>query len=89
MVLMLRLERAMDRVIAIIALVIAACIPLAADDVVRSFARADLGLPAELTTPEMRIDTVAICGAAYQGLGVPACIASGRQAARSILGVLS
>ena len=71
MVLMLRLERAMDRVIAIIALVIAACIPLAADDVVRSFARADLGLPAELTTPEMRIDTVAIAGgeAVTDGMG--------------------
>ncbi len=61
----------MDRVIAIIALVIAACIPLAADDVVRSFARADLGLPAELTTPEMRIDTVAIAGgeAVTDGMG--------------------
>jgi oxygen-dependent protoporphyrinogen oxidase len=32
---------------------------------------------------------VAVAGAAYQGVGIPACIASGRTAARSVLGSLT
>jgi oxygen-dependent protoporphyrinogen oxidase len=28
---------------------------------------------------------LALCGAAYDGVGVPACIASGRAAARAVL----
>jgi oxygen-dependent protoporphyrinogen oxidase len=36
-----------------------------------------------------RLGSLAICGAAYRGVGVPACVASGREAARRILKVVS
>ena len=32
-----------------------------------------------------RIDGIELCGAAYTGVGVPACVASGRAAARRLL----
>jgi oxygen-dependent protoporphyrinogen oxidase len=31
----------------------------------------------------------AVAGAAYHGVGVPACVGSGRRAARRVLGALS
>jgi oxygen-dependent protoporphyrinogen oxidase len=33
-----------------------------------------------------RIGRLAVAGAAYRGVGIPACIAGGRQAAREVLG---
>jgi len=33
-----------------------------------------------------RFDGLEVCGAAYSGVGVPACVASGRMAARRLLG---
>ena len=32
-----------------------------------------------------RLDGVAVAGAAYHGVGIPACVASGRAAARALL----
>jgi oxygen-dependent protoporphyrinogen oxidase len=32
-----------------------------------------------------RLPAVAVAGAAYRGVGVPACIAGGREAARSVI----
>jgi oxygen-dependent protoporphyrinogen oxidase len=36
-----------------------------------------------------RLPAVAVAGASYRGVGVPACIASGREAARSVLAALA
>ena len=35
-----------------------------------------------------RLPALAVAGAAYRGVGVPACIGSGRDAARSVLGAM-
>lgn len=36
-----------------------------------------------------RLPSVALCGAAYHGVGIPACVGGGRAAARSLLAALS
>jgi oxygen-dependent protoporphyrinogen oxidase len=35
-----------------------------------------------------RLPGLAVAGSAYRGVGIPACIGSGREAARSVLGAL-
>jgi oxygen-dependent protoporphyrinogen oxidase len=36
-----------------------------------------------------RLPAMTIAGSAYRGVGIPACIGSGREAARELLGVLA
>jgi oxygen-dependent protoporphyrinogen oxidase len=36
-----------------------------------------------------RLPGLAVAGSAYRGVGIPACIGSGREAARSVLGALT
>jgi len=36
-----------------------------------------------------RLPAVAVAGASYRGVGIPACVASGRTAAQTVMGSLS
>ncbi|MDP9416862.1 MAG: FAD-dependent oxidoreductase, partial [Actinomycetota bacterium] len=53
------------------------------------YAVGHLDLVASVRADVARLPGLAVCGAAYDGVGVPACIASGQRAAADVLGSLA